>query len=333
MALKFTRPALKAADKTNFKFGKSLVAAFLVAAAAMTATPAMAQEKKVLLILWRGITEPEVAMKDKLAKLGVQANYTEVVGDQDRGVMANRLRALEDDIAGKKFDVAYSFGTTATQVAQQIIQDRIPIVFNIVFDPVGGKLVQSMEAPGVNTTGVTNGVPIADQFTAFSKLVPFKNLVVLFNAREPNSNIIEKQVADWAGKNGVQMVSRRVAPDGRSLAEVLDEIKSGKLAADALYAGADSFLGSKAEEIQQAVGDKVHLLGGTQTFVIRKWLAAYTPQVEDMGGSAAELMAKVLGGADARKLPVVLPAPKLIVSKSTAAARNVTVPADAVANP
>ncbi|WP_159107375.1 ABC transporter substrate binding protein [Azospirillum sp. B506] len=297
------------------------------------ATPAMAQEKNILLILWRGITEPEVALKEKLAALGVQAKYTEVVGNQDRGVMAGRLRALEEDIAAKKFDIAYSFGTTTTQVAQQIIQDRIPIVFNIVFDPVGGKLVKSMEEPGVNTTGVTNGVPIDLQLSAFNKLAPLKKLLVLFNAREPNAKIIEAQVTEWSAKNGVELTSRRVAPDTDALDEVMAEIKSGKLTVDAVYAGADSYLGSKAGDIQKAVGDRVNLFGGTQTFVLNKWLAAYTPLVEDMGGTAAEMIAKVLKGEDARKMPVVLPQPKLIVSKSTADLRKVAVPADAVTNP
>ncbi len=312
---------------------KSFLAALSLAMVAMAATPAAAQEKNILLILWRGITEPEVALKEKLAALGVQAKYTEVVGNQDRGIMAGRLRALEDDIAAKKFDIAYSFGTTTTQVAQQVIQDRIPIVFNIVFDPVGGKLVKAMDAPGVNTTGVTNGVPMDQQLSAFNKLAPFKKLLVLFNAREPNAKIIEAQVTDWTNKNGIELISRRVAPDTDALDEVLAEIKSGKLAVDAVYAGADSYLGSKSGDIQKAVGDRVNLFGGTQTFVLNKWLAAFTPTVEDMGGTAAEMIAKVLKGEDARKMPVILPASKLIVSKSTAELRKVSVPAEAVVNP
>ncbi|WP_211098379.1 ABC transporter substrate binding protein, partial [Azospirillum sp. B506] len=134
-------------------------------------------------------------------------------------------------------------------------------------------------------------------------------------------------------KNGVELTSRRVAPDTDALDEVMAEIKSGKLTVDAVYAGADSYLGSKAGDIQKAVGDRVNLFGGTQTFVLNKWLAAYTPLVEDMGGTAAEMIAKVLKGEDARKMPVVLPQPKLIVSKSTADLRKVAVPADAVTNP
>ncbi|WP_081581796.1 ABC transporter substrate binding protein [Pararhodospirillum photometricum] len=302
----------------------------VLAMGGLIASPAHAQEKNVLMVLWRGITEPEEAFKAKLAELGVAVKYTEIVGDQDRGVLAERLRAAETDIKAKKYDVIYSFGTTTTQVTQQVVQEAVPIVFNIVFDPVGGKLVKSLEQPGGNTTGVTNGVPINDQLNAFMTLSPFKSLILFFNAREPNANIIEAQVSEWAAAKGVSVTARRVVPDTDSLTTVLEEIKSGALTAEAAYAGADSFLGSKAGEIQAAIGDKVRLFGGTQTFVLRKWLAAYTPPVSAMGGTAAEQVAKVLGGAPAGTLPVILPTPRLIMSKSAAEAHKVTVPADAL---
>ena len=99
------------------------------------------------------------------------------------------------------------------------------------------------------------------------------------------------------------------------------------------YLGADSFLGSKADVIQAALGDKFHLFGGTQTFVMRGWLGAFTPTVQDMGGAAADLVAKILAGQDAHDLPVVLPAPKLILSKAAAAKQGVAPPAEAVLEP
>jgi len=307
------------------------------AAVVPVAVPAAAQDagagKNVLMVLWRGITEPEVAFKSRLAALGVKANYTEIVGDQDRAVLAGRVRALEGDFEARKYDVIYSFGTTTTQVTQQVVKDRIPIIFNIVFDPVGSKLVKSLQEPGVNATGVTNGVPMADQLSAFNQLAPMKKLAVLFNAREPNANIIEKQVIDWATRNGVAVQSVRVAPAGDLLDEALRDLKSGKVDADTLYAGADSFLGSKADVIQAAIGDKIRLFGGTQTFVMRGWLGAFTPPVEDMGGTAAEMVSKVLAGQEASRMAVILPTPKLIISSSAAARHGVTVPAGAILEP
>lgn len=304
-------------------------------ASAMTVLPlsgTMAQQanNSVLMVLWKGQTEAEKAFKAKLTELGIAVTYKEVNADQDRAKLANELRAIEGDIAKKAYSGVYTYGTVATQVTTGFTLDATPVVFNIVFDPVAAKLVKSKDQPGVNVTGVTNGVPIATQFDAFTKLKPIKKLLVIFNAREPNSNFIEKEVAAWAEKNGVAMVSRRVAPDNNSLAEVLDEVASGKIEIDTCYAGADNYLASVAKDIQAKIGSNVTLYGGTQTYVWAGWLAAYTPQVADMGIAAAEQMAKVLQGGSAATIPVVLPQPKLFVSKAAAAKLSVTPPADAV---
>jgi len=215
-------------------------------------------------------------------------------------------------------------------MAKLSLSAETPIIFNIVFDPVGAELVASLQAPGGRLTGVTNGVPIKDQFDAFRSLRPIKKLAVLFNAREPNSNIIERAVKDWAATANVEVISRRVVPDNASLDETLNEIASGSVGVDAVYAGADNYLASVSGKIAGALGDKVDLFGGTETYVWSGWLAAFTPSVSDMGVAAAERTTKILGGASPAETPVVLPAPKLFVSKSAAAKRGVVPPEGAV---
>lgn len=314
------------------KLIKSFALALLstIAAGSLIAPAALAQDKKVLMVLWKDETNSEAAFKARLTGLGVKVAFDKVNADQDRGKLANELRTLSDDIKGGKYAAIYSYGTVATQMTKTVAGDAAPIIFNIVFDPVKAKLVDAMDKPGGNVTGVTNGVPIASQFDAFIKLAPIKNLLVFFNSREPNSNYIEEQVSDWAKKNGVTMTSRRVTPDNDSLKEALAEVASGRLPADAVYAGADNYLASVAQEIHDVIGSKVRLYGGTQTYIWRGWLAAYTPLVEDMGANAAEMMAKVLAGANPATMPVVLPGPRLFISKTAADRHGVTPPADAI---
>ncbi len=231
------------------------------------ATSTAAADKSVLLVLWKGMTDSERAFQARLTELGITATYREVNANQDRATLAAGMQALEPDIASKSFDAVYTYGTVATQVATGVIRDRAPIVFDIVFDPVGAKLVRSLGEPGGTVTGVTNGVPIAAQFDAFTKLKQIRTLLVLFNSREPNSNIVENDVRTWAEKHGVNVTSRRVTPGNDSLKEVMAEITSGKVKPDAVFAGADNYLASVAGEIQAAVGGMVPLFGGTQTYV------------------------------------------------------------------
>ena len=54
-----------------------------------------------------------------------------------------------------KPDVILSNGTPATIAFQQQTKD-IPVVFTMVTDPVGQRLVKSLAQPGANLTGFTN---------------------------------------------------------------------------------------------------------------------------------------------------------------------------------
>lgn len=311
-----------------FKILKAtLVSASIISA--LSATSALAQEKNVLMVLWKSWMPADKAFAQKLKDSGATIHYSEINADQDRSKLATAIRGVEGDIVAKKFDLIYSYGTVSTQVTKATVKNNTPVVFNIVFDPVGANLVAAKDAPGANITGVTNGVPITMQFDTFTKLKPIKDLLVLFNSREPNSNIIEREVRDWAQKAGVNVISRRVTPDTTALKDVLEEIKSGKIVADSLYAGADNYLASVAKEVQEAVGDKVRLYGGTQTYTLAGWLAAYVPSNEAMGHAAAEQALKIFKGADPATLPVVLPKPQLFVSGAAAKQHNITPPTEA----
>jgi putative tryptophan/tyrosine transport system substrate-binding protein len=281
------------------------------------------------MVLWKGWTDAEKMFAQKLKEAGISVTYQDINADQDRSKLATAIRGIEGEIVSQKFNLIYSYGTVATQVTKATVKNNTPVVFNIVFDPVGGNLVTSNKEPGGNITGVTNGVPIPAQFDAFTQLKPIKDLLVLSNSREPNSNIIEREVREWAQKAGVNVISRRVTPDTSSLKDVLDEMKSGKLVVDSLYAGADNYLASVAKEVHEAVGDKVRLYGGTQTYIWGGWLAAYTPLVSDMGATAAEQALKIFKGANPATLPVILPKPKLFVSESAAKKHGVTPPTEA----
>jgi hypothetical protein len=126
------------------------------------------KELKIALVLWRGETEAEQGFRDNLKELGYEAQYTVMNAGQDRSELGRLLREdLKPRLAG--FDYVYVFGTTATVAAKSIVQDKVPIIFNVVADPVGAGIVKSMDASGGNLAGVTNEIPLALQLqTALS---------------------------------------------------------------------------------------------------------------------------------------------------------------------
>lgn len=66
-----------------------------------------------------------------------------------------RLPALARELAASGVDMIFALGGPASRAAADATT-TIPVVFAIVTDPVALRLVDSMQAPGRNVTGVTN---------------------------------------------------------------------------------------------------------------------------------------------------------------------------------
>jgi hypothetical protein len=63
----------------------------------------------------------------------------------------------------------------------------IPVVFNIVADPVGAGLVDGLIPTGRNVTGVSHLVPLRDQISAMQRFATVRKLGVIYNVSEVNS--------------------------------------------------------------------------------------------------------------------------------------------------
>ena len=133
--------------------------AVVIALASSNALFAGSKNLKIAMILWRGETEGEKGFKDGLQALGYSVDYTTMTAGQDRKELGRLLREeLEPKITN--FNYIYTFGTTASQMTRDFVKDKVPQVFNIVADPVGAGIVQSMESPGGNISGASNGIPM-----------------------------------------------------------------------------------------------------------------------------------------------------------------------------
>src|SRR6266852_2417798 len=116
---------------------------------------ASAKDLKIAMILWRGETEAEKGFQQGLKEFGYSVQYTVMNAGQDRTELG---RLLRENLKPKleTFDYVYVFGTTVTLATKSIVQDKVPVIFNIVADPVGAGIVKSVEVSGGNIAGVTN---------------------------------------------------------------------------------------------------------------------------------------------------------------------------------
>ncbi len=100
----------------------------------------------------------------------------------------NNNQTIANNFVADGVDLIFANSTPSALGALNATKD-IPIVFTSVTDPVGAKLVQSMENPGGNVTGTTDTHPDAIPKTVqfIDQFVNGNRVGMIYNAGEQNS--------------------------------------------------------------------------------------------------------------------------------------------------
>ena len=279
------------------------------------------------MVLWRGETEAEKGFQQGLKEFGYSVQYTVMNARQDRTELG---RLLREDVNPKlnNFDYLYVYGTTVASAAKSIVPDKVPQIFNIVADPVGAGLVQSMESSGGNIAGVTNDIPLPLQMQTALKIVPFKRLGLLFNPREKNSMLVRDKIAELASKSRFEIVDLRSPPVQEMLQENLQKLRDKSVPVDAVYLPPDSFLVSNANLIGSELrAAKIKSIASLGTFIEKGALMGVVPDYYELGKAAAMIIHRHQQGTKLKDMPVqAAKKPLLMINKTTSRALNVKIP-------
>ena len=236
---------------------KTLRNALLCLLLLAVAGPAFAAEPyRVYMVLWRGMTDAEKGFQDYFAEQRIPVKFIVRNAAEDPAAVP----ALVAEIRREKPDLVYVFGTTATQLIAGSLDNRdpkrhitdIPVVFNIVADPLGGRLTESLAGSGRNVTGASHVVPLDTQLRAMATLGDFKRVGALYNALEPNSRVAVEQLVTAFAERGVSFVPEPIPlEDGKpTLAGVEEAVaKLAKEKVELVYLPSDSFLINAAQEV------------------------------------------------------------------------------------
>lgn len=243
---------------------KVLIAALLAAA---TVAPALAADEgkyQVYMALWRGVTDAERGFMAYFKENGIPVEFIMRNAEEDK----TRIPGFVEEVKQTRPDLVYTFGTTMTvmMAGRHGEQDparhvsEVPVVFNIVADPLGAKLSGEMAGTGRNLTGASHTVPLETQVAAIATLGEFKTIGAIYNPLEANSRLaVDKLEALFQGK-GVKVVRGAVPVENdRPVLERIPEVVARFAAegVDLAYLPSDSFLISNAAEVVE----KIHNAG------------------------------------------------------------------------
>jgi putative ABC transport system substrate-binding protein len=242
---------------------------------------------------------------------------------------ADLIQRFAKELVELKPDVIMTTFTAVTAAVQRQTA-LIPIVFALVSDPVGDRIVNSLAQPGSNLTGFINQeAPIAGKWLEVLKEIDprVKTAAIMFNPAT-------------ASQNGAYFLSPfQVAAKALTIKPLAVPVQSESDIETAMLmisrepgAGvammADSFMTvHRAKFIALAAQHQVAAVYPSRVFPTEGGLISYGPEYLDIFRRVALYVDRILRGAKANDLPVQAPTKfELVINVKTAKALGLAVP-------
>lgn len=199
----------------------------------------------------------------------------------------------------------------------------IPVVFAPARDPVAAGMVETLEAPGGQATGVLMADLTAARFNWLLELVPDAQTVYVVSAADADDLDAQRAAVDEAADEaGVALVMAEA--DLNAAVDALpDDI-------DAVFLLASARAPLGAEWPQAALAHNLPLVVGSTVTLTAPLgpVLSYEHDLDAIGAQAAELAAQILDGAAPGDVPVVEGATWLTLDRRIAEAIGLDVPGE-----
>jgi ABC-type uncharacterized transport system substrate-binding protein len=239
----------------------------------------------------------------------------------------DRLPALAADLVNRDIAVLVAF-TNPTALAAKLATTTIPIVFIIGGDPVKLGLVDSLNRPAGNITGITffSTQMESKRLGLLHELIPHAKLIaVLINPSQPAAAAQEDEVAAAARALGLRVSIVYASSQGELDNAVAACVQMG---AGGLVVTADAlFFNRQKEIVTLAARHAIPAIYEWRGTVLAGGLASYGSSITDALHQAGVYTGKILAGAKVTDLPVVETTKfEFVINLKTAKALGIDVP-------
>jgi len=263
--------------------------------------------------------------RDGLAELGyregerVVFRYAGAVGD------IARLDAVAAELVADRPDLVFVSSTPATLAVQRAtLESRIPVVFAPVNDPVGAGIVQSLQHPGGNITGIK--LPAGDDLRLgwLTRIAPrAKRVLAPYNPQDKSALATLANIQPVAPGLGIELLARPVT-DVREIDALLADLPER---VQAIFLPRDSTVeGRIADFVAVARQRRLPISAPSLTQVEAGALFSYGFVHRQIGRQAARLAEQVLRGIPPADLPVEVAENFLAINMATAEVIGLSIP-------
>jgi ABC-type uncharacterized transport system substrate-binding protein len=239
----------------------------------------------------------------------------------------DRLPGLAADLVGRGAAVIVTQTLPAALAAKAATQ-RIPVVFVIGEDPVEVGLVDTLNRPGGNITGLSNFMNLlsAKRLEFLTETVPNASAIALLvNPKNPNAEPDIRTLRAAAQALGRRIEVVKAATESE-LETAFAAIVEQRLSA--LFVNIDSFFGERADQlVALAAHHRVPASYPLRQFVAAGGLMSYDANYVDAWRRAGIYAGGILKGENPANLPVLQPTGfNLAINVKTARALGLDIP-------
>jgi putative ABC transport system substrate-binding protein len=263
--------------------------------------------------------------KDGMTELGyIEGENITYVYEGPDGLTPEQLVEAEVDLI---------FSTTGIDAgAAREVTDSIPIIFNLVADPVGIGLVEAVASPGGNVTGVMTVLPDARRLELLTEMAPgIKRVLVPNEPARPQTGVVLEEIRPVAEKLGLELVVVD-AEDDESIAALQQSPPEGIDAIFLLGSGGANPIATP--EWSVAAIEHGLPISSEHPLMTAEGvgpLMSYGTDTYEVGKQAAGLVDAILQGRDPAETPVLTAELFLTVNLQTADAIGLEISDDVLA--
>jgi len=289
---------------------------------------------KVAVVLIGGAyNEALDGMIDGLSKMGYIREKNIIFYIKDTQGDYEAVGPATEELLKENPDLFYVISTPATTRVWKVVGDRLPIVFNIVGDPIGAGFAKSFASSETNLTGCSNlsaGLS-GKRLEIFKEAFPhLKKLVTFYDPDNKFSQISIANTRETLSKVGVE-VDEVYVKTVDDIKKALAAIKPGQydgihLTPDAMVIARVELIVDKAKEL------RIPVMGHEATLAEKGVTVTYGANFYELGVQCAPIVHYVLKGQAPQNIPIQAPKElEMVVNLKTAQEAGLTIPAETLA--
>lgn len=240
------------------------------------------------------------------------------------GESISALEAAMAQLIAQQPDLVYAAPTPAALIAQKATKEnKIPVVFGPVNDPLVAGLVKSQQHPGGNITGVMLANSEGKRLQWIREFSPQAKTVLLpYNPDDASSILSLKNVREAAAALGFDILAKEV----RNHDEISALIAKCPTGIEAIFIPRDAMIMARIKDFVDLSLQKKVILSSTRSDLVEKGaLYSYGFDGFEIGKQAARLAYLILQGKNPGELPVETAEDYLAINLQTASAIGLTI--------